>query len=659
MKKTIILLSLAAVFTLLLCGCTRTAEHSDLYATYKPYTRWWWFSSELDDNDIRDQLVWLKDHEFGGVEIAWIYPMGLDSTTAHPDFLSEAWASHVAFAKRVADSLGLGCDFTYGTLWPFSDVDLPDGDQTRDFFDTIEPARRGYTWDFPREARILNHLDSMAFYRYAHKMNRGLAQAYKGSRSGLFVDSWEVETQYAWTPGFDSAFSAQHGYDITPYMQTRALFDTANADILYDYMHTLSGYVLDQFYRPFAHNATRQGAFSRAQCGGAPTDLLTAFTVVDVPETEAILYEPPFSKIAASAATLAGKPVVTAETFTCAYGWTSLRYQNGRGHSPHQGKEQIADLKLISDALFANGTNQIIWHGFPYNKVGDTSNFFYTTCQISTHPENNLTGDALADFNRYMTKVSDYMRRGKNYSTLAVYMPVEDAWRAGYYPDSLRKVKAFFWGQYEFRFIDTPQEFKGMQPLWVNEHFLSTAQVLPVQADGATPQMRCGENTFAALYCDVEYMEIGALRSILRLAQEGLPVCWMRDPKEPGKVKHEEYASLLAKIHTLPNVKGDGSVVTAQPLITGDNLPDFWIRHDEGKDAYYVFVANPMTQTISYPLDYCYAFTDQGAVRDITVNHHGKSEQCTLTFHPTESILMEITPQGIRQIDLGFTPQKL
>ena len=133
----------------------------------------------------------------------------------------------------------------------------------------------------------------------------------------------------------------EHGYDIVPYMENRTLLDKENAEVFYDYMHTLSGYVLREFYQPFADNATRVGAFSRAQCGGAPTDLLTAFTLVDVPETEAILYEPCFSKIAVSAATLADKPVVTAETFTCAYGWTSLRYKNGRGMSPYQGKEQI------------------------------------------------------------------------------------------------------------------------------------------------------------------------------------------------------------------------------------------------------------------------------------------------------------------------------
>ena len=636
--------------TLSFISCTTTpkeeptqAPAKPLYANYKPYTRWWWFSSEIDKHDVRDQLVWLRDHDFGGVEIAWIYPMGLNSTTIHPDFLSPEWAESVNYAKKVADSLGLGCDFTYGTLWPFSDIDLPASDQTRNYFENeacnagkpVESAERGYTWDFPRTARILNHLDKNAFRRYADKMNRGLAEAYKGSKSGVFVDSWEVETQYLWTPGFGETFMQEHGYDIEPYMLNKTLLDEANAEVFYDYMHTLSGYVLREFYQPFADNATSVGAFSRAQCGGAPTDLLTAFTLVDIPETEAILYEPCFSKIAASAAALGDKDAVTAETFTCAYGWTSLRYKNGRGQSPHQGREQIADLKLICDALFANGTNQIIWHGFPYNKVGDTTNHFYTTCQISTNEDNNLSGNDLKDFNDYMATVSEYMRRGKNYSDLAVYMPLEDAWMGGTYPDSMRKVKAFFWGEYEMR--------------WVNEHFLKSAKY-----ENGT--LHCGAADFKALYCDVEYMEMSALQEIIRLAEEGLPVIMARMPKEPGMVKHEEYSTLIAQLTSLTSYLLPPTS-DLLPLIKGENLPDFWIRQDG--DTYYVFFANPLTQTIEYPLDYGYAFTDPGAVREITINHHGKSEAYTLNFKPMESLLLKIDTNGIQQVDLGFTPKKM
>ena len=111
----------------------------------------------------------------------------------------------------------------------------------------------------------------------------------------------------------------------------------------------------------------------------------------------------------------------------------------------------------------------------------------------------------------------------------------------------------------------------------------------------------------------------------------------------------------------LKNVSNDPTATavkqTIKPLIEGDNLPDFWVR-EEG-DTYYVFVANPMTQTIQYPLDYCYAFTDKGSTRDITINHHGRSQQWTLKFKPMESLLLQIDKDGVKQINLGFTPKKM
>lgn len=658
MKRTVLLLLLAAAGILMLTECasrhTMTSQGTaPIYSTHKPYTRWWWFAADIDTNDVRDQLLWLRDHGFGGVEVAWVYPAFLDTTVQHEEFLSAEWTRWVSATKRMADSLGLGCDYTFGTLWPFNDVNLPDGDQTRTYKDSVEVARRAYVWDHPRQGRILNHLDRNAFRRYADKLNRALAPALKGNRSGLFVDSWEVETLYAWTDGFGDEFYRQHGYRIEPYMEAESLMEEANRDVFYDYMSTLSQYALNEFYAPFGENATRVGAFSRSQCAGAPADLLTAYTLVDVPETEAILYEPSFSKIAASAAALAGKPVVSAETFTCAYGWTGLLKDNGHGKSPYQGKEQPADLKLICDALFANGTNQIFWHGFAYNKLGSNLQHFYTTCQVSMNEADYLTGETLTDFNRYMTTVSDYMSRGQSYSDMAVYMPLEDAWMSGFYPEEYRKVMKWVWGQYELRFIRTPEEYKGMQPLWVNARFLGDATF----ADGV---LYCGAMQFRSLYVGVEYMELGALREVLRLAEEGLPVQLSVVPKEPGVNKHEaEYASLLRRLRALTNVGmgGNSSIVAHKPLIEGKDLPDFWCRHHG--DDFYVFFANPMTQTIKYPLSYCYALTDKGSTRNIVVNHHGKSEAFTLRFRPTESLIVQVSRKGIRQIPLNYLPERI
>ena len=651
MKRLALIMTAAlAAFASCEAPAPKEAAEASLYSNHKPYTRWWWFSSEIDKKDVRDQLIWLKDHEFGGVEIAWVYPMFLKTDTPHPDFLSPEWSEPVVYAKKVADSLGLGCDYTYGTLWPFSDVDLPEGDQTRTYSDSVEVARRPLTWDHPKEARILNHLDKEAFGRYAQKMDKGLGDAYKGSKSGIFVDSWEVETDYLWTPGFGEAFKNQHGYDIEPYMKDRTLKDKANSDVLYDYMKTMSGYVLDEFYIPFAENAKANGGFSRAQCGGAPTDLLTAFTVVDIPETEAILYEPCFSKIAASAATLASKDAVTSETFTCMYGWTSLRYKNGHGQSPHQGKEQIADLKLVCDALFATGTNQIIWHGFAFNKVGRLDNWFYTTCQVSTRDEDNLSGEELTKFNRYMTTVSDYMRSGRNYSDVAVYIPMEDAWMGGPYPKEVTDKMAWALGEYEMRYIVTPEFLKGRQPLWVNGHFLSSAEY-------SQEGLRCGDALFQSLYIDVEHMDYSSLKSILRLAGQGLPVCVAKRPVEPGKVKHADYDSLLEQLMALPTVSSEQAVIPGKPLVEGTDIPDFWCREDGGK--MYLFFANPMTSTVSYPMEYANAFNDKGSLRKVTINHHGRSDIVDLKFNPIESVLIEATSKGVRQIPLDYIPQRL
>ena len=632
------------------CSDKKSQNNDVLYSSSKPYTRWWWFASEIDTNDVRNQLTWMHDHGFGGVEIAWLYPMGLDSSTVHPAFLSPEWSKAVVVAKRVADSLGMGCDYTYGTLWPFSDIDLPDGDQTRNYFDSTTIAQRGLTWDFPKVGRILNHLDHKAFTRYAARMNAALGEAYKGSSSGLFVDSWEVETEYLWTPGFASTFMDEHGYDIEPYLRDSLLYLPEYADVKYDYMSTLSGYVMREFYKPYADNARCVGAFSRAQCGGAPTDLLTAFTLVDIPETEAILYEPSFSKIAASAAALGDKQAVTSETFTCTYGWTGLLYKKGRGHSPHQGKEQIADLKLICDALFANGTNQIIWHGMPFNRVGDTSNFFYTTCQVSTSPLNNLSGEPLRQFNEYMTTVSGYMRRGKTCSQVAVYMPLEDSWRKGAYPDSIRKKMPWALGEYELRYIATPEELKGMAPLWINGHFLDKASF-------CNGHLTAGGAQFEALYSEVEYMDYNSLKIILRLAKSGLPVCMAAEPKEPGIVHHDDYGSLLSQLMALPNVVTNAQQLNVTALLEGDNLPDFWCRKDG--DTFYYFFANPYSKTIHYPLPYNYAFGDHGTSRTVTFKHHGKSETTTLTFNPMESLLIEVTRRGIKQIKLNYIPTHL
>ena len=70
------------------------------YITGKPYTRWWWFSGEIKKEDIIYQLDWLKKKGFGGVEIAWVYPLHGSKTNLR--WLSREWSNIVSFTKKCA-----------------------------------------------------------------------------------------------------------------------------------------------------------------------------------------------------------------------------------------------------------------------------------------------------------------------------------------------------------------------------------------------------------------------------------------------------------------------------------------------------------------------------------------------------------------------------
>ena len=626
-------------------ACTPNQETkpvSEPYADGKPYTRWWWFSSEIHNEDIKYQLEWLKENGFGGVEIAWVYPMRGDTTVQHPKWLSEEWSTSVNYAKRIADSLHLGCDYTYGTLWPFCAFDLPEKYGSRSFYQKESPADRTLTWEHPHKARVINHLDKKAFAYYADLMDKGLSEAYKGSKSGLFVDSWEVETRHLWTNGFGEKFKERFGYAIEPLMDN--LYKPGYEDVYYDYMTLLSDYVLYDFYKPFTDHAQAMGAFSRAQCGGAPADLLTAFMLVDVPETEAILYEPNFGRIPASASALAGKDVVTSETFTCIYGW---RRWGGKG--PHQDEEQIADMRLIADALFANGTNQIIWHGMPYNErgKGKDDNHFYASVHVG--PDSYFK-DQLKEFNDYMAKVGRYMRKGRTYSDVALYLPLEDSWMGVEYPDSLQM--PWVWGEYELRYVFAPDYLNGYQPLWVNAKVLSEAQY----KDGS---LCYGDMSFSVLAIDVEWLDMEALRQVLRLAKEGLPVLMARQPKQPGRNKSGAFGQLYAELMALPNVsQRPTDVLKRRPLLEGEDLPDFWCRED-GEELY-IFVANPSAKRLKYPLRYGQAFEDQGSVREVVVNTLAGAQTLRLEFQPNESLLLKVDKEGkVEVIDLEFKAKKI
>lgn len=637
-----------ALSLLLLVSCQQPS--SGVYNSSKPITRWWWFASEIRKEDVGSQLDWLKANGFGGVEVAWIYPLNrMKKDTVHitprQEWLGDEWAGVVRYCKEYGDSLGLSVDFTFGSLWPFGDLLVRPEESTQSFGNPEFRQWITASWDYPKQGLVLDHLNKKAFVEYAGRMGRALEPAMRTGRpSAIFVDSWEVDTRNLWTIGFDSIFRARFGYDIVPYMQNDILSPDFK-DQRYDYMKLISSLVINNFYIPFSDEAHRLGGFSRGQCSGSPTDLISAYAALDVPESEAMLYEPAYSRIAASAAALAGHDRVTSETFTCLYGWPR----------EHMREEKVTDLKIVADALFAHGINQVVWHGTPYNPVGSDSISFYATVHVGRA---GALSKHLPSFNNYLTAVSEYMRRGEVYSDVAIYLPLEDAWIAGEMPKE--KQLPWAWGEYEFRYRVVPEEVRGYQPLWVNGEFLKEGKRLKAQGtskkaqgtsnkaqgtseDQGISNVKVGKCNFKSLYVDAKFLDYEVLKTMTELAEKGFPVCLKQKPAEAGYFQHADFEDLANRLveHSSPVW---ATVAPAKPLVEGDDLPYFWCRKDHGKC--YIFFAHPVAKEFRYPVRYGQADTDQVQIKSIRVNFEGRSTDIQLAFNPYESLLLEIRSNG-------------
>lgn len=600
----------------------------------KPYTRYWWFASEIKKEDIKYNLDWLKSNNFGGVEIAWVYPMSRfdknnKTYTPRQEWLSIEWVNVVDYAIRYADSIGMGCDLTFGTLWPFGDTKVTFDQASQRYANPTWRQEITRSWEYPKVGYVIDHLTQKNYQPYFDRLISVFPRSKTQFSSSYFIDSWEVDTKKIWCDGFDVDFKNRYNYDITPYMDS--IYVAKNKRYLYDYMHLISDKVL-KFYADYDSTLNSVGILSRGQVAGAPCDLISGYASMDIPEGESMLYEPEYSTIPASAALLSRKKNVSSETFTCMYGWPN----------DYMRQEQAADLKLVADALFANGINHIVWHGKAHNPKDQDSVCFYATTHIGAQ---SALAPEIPAFNLYLEKVSRYMKRGNTYSDIAIYLPTEDAWMAGTLPKE--KQLRWSWGYYEMRYVYFPDELAAFNPTWINADFLEQAKV----KNGI---LTVGNASYKALYVNVDYLDFKVIKRLSELAEYGFKIILKKIPKEPGTLLHHEYSTYLNKLKKSKNITIDlpKSLV---PFIEAQNIPRHWCRID-GKTLY-IFFPNPKSDRIKFPMEYGQSLQNETINCPITLNFNHQTFNQTLSFKPYQSLLLKIDGNKIEKIDIEYIPK--
>ncbi len=93
----------------------------------KPWTRWWWLGSAVDEPGIKKQLTQLSAAGFGGVEIVPIYgAKGFENK--YIKYLSPQWMAMLDYTVQQAKQLNMGVYISVGTGWPIggSNVTIQD-----------------------------------------------------------------------------------------------------------------------------------------------------------------------------------------------------------------------------------------------------------------------------------------------------------------------------------------------------------------------------------------------------------------------------------------------------------------------------------------------------------------------------------------------------
>ena len=395
----------------------------------RPWTRWWWLGSAVDEANLTRQLEQLAAAGFGGVEICPIYgAKGWEDR--YVPFLSPRWMDLLAHTIREAQRLSLGVDLTTGTGWPFGGPWVGDGDASSSL--VLKRDDRGaYVTSAKRpiqkvkraapggEGNVLDPYSVPALERYLARFDAAFA-GFRGSPPRAhFHDSFEYYGA-SFTPSLWTEFEARRGYDLRAELE--ALAGDGPEDrvtrVRSDTRETLSDLHLE-YVRRWTGWAHARGGLSRNQAHGAPGDLLDLYAAADIPETE-VFRRPdeaqiPRLKLASSAAHVAGRNLASAEAFT----WLGEHFQTS-----------LAQAKEAADWLLLSGVNHLVYHGVPYSPAGVPWPGWQFYASVNFGPEGGLWRD-LPELNSYLARLQAVLQAGDPGEDVLLFYSPRDAWIAG------------------------------------------------------------------------------------------------------------------------------------------------------------------------------------------------------------------------------------
>lgn len=572
----------------------------------RPWTRWWWHGSAVDQANLTRLLEEYQSVGLGGVEITCIY--GVQGNDANNrTYLTEPWFEAIQYAIKEAKRLGMEVDLPAGSGWRMGGPMMtPEHANSRVVIESAEvSAGEVFAKEFGRDTpqavvaenaegdrKVLTDLIAENAVRWQPESGDWtvytLAYRWSGDRvkrpgpggAGLninpyskrsvqffldyfgkvldrlpglraqFHDSFEYEGD--WQPEFLEEFAKRRGYRLEDHLPEFAGSGPEElvARIRSDYRETLSDLVLDSLVKPWVEWSHQHGQLARNQSHGSPANWLDLYAACDIPETESFgrLFggdaDQLILKFAASAANVVGHKLVASETGT----WLDEHFT-----------VTLGQLREIVDRQMLAGVNHVLYHGTAYSPQDAKwpGWLFYASSQVN--PQNSIWRD-LPALNQYITRCQSILQESTSDNDILLYWPLHDAWHSAKgMRFNVRVHNASQW------FNDHPL---GDAAYWLDEQgyafdYVSDRGLAVSKPDGEGGIHAPGQTYKVVVIPKAKFMPLATLARLRDLAEQGATVVfWGALPTSPpglaGVEPSEQWNQTVASLNDLA---GSGRVI--------------------------------------------------------------------------------------------------
>jgi hypothetical protein len=592
----------------------------------KPWTRWWWFASDVDEKNLSLLLEQYADAGLGGVEVTPIYGVRGREKSAI-EFLSPEWMAMFAHAKKESKRLGLGVDMDTGTGWPFGGPQVSgdkaakrvvlrkaavSGGQSAEdasveggvVVGAVAVSQTGerlllrpgevWKWRAPKgdwtlyiatekgtgqkvkraapggEGLVADHYSADAVARYLERFSLAFRSSKTESPRAFFSDSYEVYGAN-WTDEFLKEFLLRRGYDLSARLPE--LSGDGDPDIVArlksDYRETLSDLLLENFARTWVKWSHGMGSMARYQAHGSPGNLLDLYAAADIPETESFGssgFDIPGLVNDAGPFKRADAPDPLVYRFAA-----SAAHLTGRGRVSAEAmtwngehfRVSLSRMKPEIDRLFTSGINHIVFQGTAYSPADAKWPGWLFYAAVEFNPQNTWWRD-FSGLTSYVTRMQSFLQAGSPDGDALLYWPVYDQWFSG---DGLEKQfsvhNAGDWlHKSSFGEAAKFMENGGYQFDYVSDRLLSGVSV---SKEG---RLVAGNGAWRALVVPrCRFMPPDTLERILSLARNGATVIFLDEiPKDaPGLNDVEAKRAKLLELASQAGV-GRGKVLVGNSI---------------------------------------------------------------------------------------------